>query len=125
MKTLFLYVSILWLLMGCITLQPQRMLVERNKKHTPSWIQKTSGVLPPFGEVPHFLYVKRNQTDIEIALKQTEAEGRAAWHRMLQGPSLSLIFLADIYYEARLDTHSRDKQFDVYMLFTTHRPPSI
>src|SRR3989338_2025414 len=103
------------LLIGCITLHSENPVVERNKRYHPTWIEQEPGIAsghnPPFR---YFLHRKKGQPDLLHAIKQTEWEGKYRFSQ--QGAAASNTTTEDLYYEGRVDTASRQKRFDVYIL---------
>lgn len=113
-----LSICISLLLVGCVTLHSENPVVERNKRYRPTWVEQDPGIV--LGDKPHFRYFlhrKKGQPDLLRAIKQIEWEGK---HRFSQqGASASGTTTEDLYYEGRVDTTSRQKCFDVYILLAS------
>jgi hypothetical protein len=119
------YISILWIgilmntwLSGCVSLQPTNPVVERSKRYRPIWADQSSGVVREDmqSKRSNFLYVKKGQKDLLQAVKQAEWEGRNDFFK--QG-AIAPVTMEDLYYEGKLDVESRQKCFDIYILFAS------
>lgn len=106
------------ILVGCITFHSENPVVERNKRYRPTWVEQDPGIVSgDRSNFRYFLYRKKGQLDLLRAIKQTEWEGK---HRFSQqGASASSTTTEDLYYEGRVDTASRQKCFDVYILLAS------
>ena len=101
---------------GCATLEAENPLVERSKRYTPAWTKQIPGVLSQNSQSNgvYFLFVKNKQADLLQGLKQAEVEGRYCFFKM---GAMTAVSMVDLYYEGKLDIVSRQKKYDIYILF--------
>ncbi len=94
--------------------------MERSKMTKPAWsrLQREIFQKTELKEGFQFVFLKSDEHNVLQGAQRAEVEGKSRMLQLDPHLDLSQVSVQDLYYEGKLDYASREKIFDIYVLFS-------